>query len=103
MILMIEGHDFHYEMENLCRIFFPYKKIKTVRERVEPEEITAYTGVFERGDEVDLRVWLKIGDQCKEAEQTVAASQAHQDKECERLLAVLLYGLFTDLCGYTPK
>ena len=103
MILMIEGHDFHYEMENLCRIFFPYEKIKTVRERVEPEEITAYTGVFERGDEVDLRVWLKIGDQRKEAEQTVAASQAHQDKECERLLAVLLYGLFTDLCGYTPK
>ena len=27
MTLIIEGHEFHYEMENLCRIFFPYEKI----------------------------------------------------------------------------
>ena len=27
MILYICGHDFHYEMENLCRVFFPNEKI----------------------------------------------------------------------------
>ena len=27
MILWIDGFDRHYEMENLCRIFFPYQKI----------------------------------------------------------------------------
>lgn len=103
MILIIEGHDFHYEMENLCRIFLPYEKITTTRDTDAREEITAYTGVFECGDKVRLHTWLKLGDQTDEAEQTVTAEQAHQDKECERLLAVLLYGLFTKLCQYTPK
>ena len=36
MILWIEGYDRHYEMENLCRIFFPYQKIQVVLGR--PEE-----------------------------------------------------------------
>ena len=28
MILYTDGHPFHYEMENLCRVFFPEEQIK---------------------------------------------------------------------------
>ena len=30
MRLYIAEHPFHYEMENLCRIFFPYHRIETI-------------------------------------------------------------------------
>ena len=30
MRLYIAEHPFHYEMENLCRIFFPYHRIETL-------------------------------------------------------------------------
>lgn len=30
MILKILGHRFHYEIENLCRVFYPFEKIRTV-------------------------------------------------------------------------
>ena len=30
MILRIFGHDFHYECENLCRVYFPNEKINIV-------------------------------------------------------------------------
>ena len=30
MILRIFGHDFHYECENLCRVYYPNEKINIV-------------------------------------------------------------------------
>ena len=30
MLLCVIGHTYQYEMENLCRTFFPAEKIKTV-------------------------------------------------------------------------
>lgn len=43
MILYTDGHPFHYEMENLCRVFFPEEQIKTVAadEPGEPHVTTA--------------------------------------------------------------
>ena len=41
MILWIEGHDRHYEMENLCRIFFPYQKIQVRMGHPEEESALA--------------------------------------------------------------
>ena len=41
MILIIKGHSFHYEMENLCRVFFPYEKINTSAEM--PQDISGQT------------------------------------------------------------
>ena len=32
MILYILGHPYHYEMENLCRVFYPGKKIRVARD-----------------------------------------------------------------------
>ena len=102
MILMIEGHDFHYEMENLCRLFFPYEKIHTTRNLEETGNPQVYTGVFVRKEDVLLRVWVKIGEDKKTAEQVAPCSMLELDKECERLLAVLLFGLFVQMCDLRP-
>lgn len=33
-----EGHNFHFECENLCRVFFPYSPVKRAEEYPPPEE-----------------------------------------------------------------
>lgn len=107
MVLMIEGHDFHYEMENLCRIFFPYQKIVTLRgtrQQAPSDDIIAYTGIFESDGIVTLKVSLQVGQQEESASQQTTSAVWQMEKECERLLAVLLFGLLVKFCGgYFPK
>lgn len=107
MILFVDGHPYHYEMENLCRVFLPYEEIKTVYDLPqvdEPEtEITAYTGLKEQGEQLLILVRLHIGGKQYKAEQTVPIDVLGQDKEAERLMAVLLFGLFEQHCGHRPQ
>lgn len=103
MTLLINGHSYHYEMENLCRLFFPYERIKTVEGRESGDDITAYTGVLRRGDSLILVARLKTGAGQLEKSQTAGADILCQDKECERLLAVLLFDLLVQLCGFRPQ
>ena len=58
MILYICGHDFHYEMENLCRVFFPNEKITvsdTLPESGAPE-VETYLDGASGGYSVRVRV-----------------------------------------------
>ena len=41
MTLLIDGHAFHYEMENLCRVFYPQERIRVVYEPAEDEIVIA--------------------------------------------------------------
>lgn len=36
MLLTLTGHKFHYECENLCRVFFPYSPVRVAEEGREP-------------------------------------------------------------------
>ena len=103
MVLKIERHDFHYEMENLCRIFFPYEKIVTTKDLSLDAPLLAYTGVFSQGNTVRLRARLRMDGQERTAEEAVPAAALRQEKECERRLAVLLFGLLQELCAYRPQ
>lgn len=107
MILIIDGHTFDYEMGNLCRIFFPYQQIhitNTIDYNCN-DEIVAYTGMVHGQESVTLKTALKIGEERRESEKTISVGSDPKDfeNECELQLAVLLYGLFTAMCGYTPK
>ena len=62
MILYICGHDFHYEMENLCRVFFPNEKITvsdTLPESGAPEVETYLDGA---SGGYSVRVRVNVGD-----------------------------------------
>ena len=61
MTLYICGHDFHYETENLCRVFFPNEKITvsdTLPESGRPEVETYLEGA---SGEYTVRVCVNIG------------------------------------------
>lgn len=106
MILLVDGHPYHYEMENLCRVFLPYEEIHTVYEIPEqlPEtETTVYTGLRQQGEEVLLSVRLHMGGRTLEDIQSFPQSVVQQEKEAERLLAVMLFELFAERCGFRPQ
>lgn len=111
MRLYVAGHPFHYEMENLCRIFFPYHRIETVSCGTQPDEmhtleygvLGAYTGMEQSDDGVRLETRLFFGGEEQKAEEYTALSVPKDEKELERRMGVLLFGLLTQACAYTPK
>lgn len=102
MTLITDGHPFHYEMENLCRVFFPYQKIEVVS--AEPESgdsILVYTGRKSTESGVLIAARLNAGSFQKEKSELL--SFAETEKEQERRLAVLLFQLLSEYCGVTPQ
>ena len=100
MTLWIDGHEFRYEMENLCRVFFPDRKIRTADAPCEGWDV--YTGVGTDGADTRVTVRLNLG---KPAEKTALLSpaEASDPREVERRMGVLLWGLLADHCGFRPQ
>ena len=101
MILYTDGHPFHYEMENLCRVFFPEEQIKTVAadEPGEPHVTTALRETL-GGSKGSCEVFLEGERFC--AEELIPAQQAQEEGECERRMAVVLFDVLSRATGYRP-
>ncbi len=100
MTLVIDGHPFHYEMENLCRIFYPRCKI-TVTPEPNGDPVQAYTAL--RSEAGGRRVVVRLCiDGRERAGEELLPPQA-DDREAERRMSVLLWGMFADLTGYRPE
>lgn len=96
MKVYIEGHNFNYETEKLCRIFLPFEKIEFISEGewdaavVRKRMVSGYS----------LYSALKLdGKLIEKTEET----KVSEDKEHERILAVLLYLCFCELTGYSSR
>ena len=105
MILMIDGHSFHYEMENLCRIFFPYQKIEVLHgaENTVEDGLVAYTGLAKKQDGVLLTARFHGNSFSEEKTELLTGQTAESEGEQERHMAILLFELLIRYCGYTPK
>lgn len=106
MVLLVDGHPYHYEMENLCRVFLPYDEIKTVFEATGslPEgETTVYTGIQQKDGQIVITVRLHMGGRLLQDSKSFPESILQMDKEAERLMAVMLFELFAERCGYRPQ
>ncbi|WP_228725048.1 hypothetical protein [Caproicibacter fermentans] len=101
MTLCIDGHEFQYEMENLCRVFFPDQKIISA---VKPGDGTdVYTGAEPCAEGLRIRVRTKLNGSEREAEELLSAKEASDPREVERCLGVLLYRLLSSACGFRPR
>lgn len=106
MILRVLGHGFHYEAENLCRVFFPHEKI-TVKKNGEGEDsLTVTTFMRENNGKADIEVSaLSNGEETKR--KFIAEKGEKSDEEwrsfCEKKMMTELFYLLTDYTGYTPK
>lgn len=102
MILRIFGHDFHYECENLCRVYFPNEKINIVYDG-DGEDIKE---VITRCEPTDggnkLTVTVKLDGAEKSLEESVFAPECELRVKSELKTAQLIYALMSEMTGYTP-
>lgn len=96
MTLVVIGHNFRYETENVIRIFFPLEKINVVDEL--PEETDDCVITYLKDGVIGCEVNLFFGNGKREA-----SVINKNEKEQELILARLLYDIFTSLTGIVPS
>lgn len=92
MNLYVKNHNFHFELENLTRLFFPNEKITVIRDFSEPQPPYIYT---EFSDKITISV--NIGSFNK----SETAVKKLTDDDNELVSAQLLYKLLCDFTGLT--
>lgn len=92
MNLYVKNHNFHFELENLTRLFFPNEKITVIRDFSEIQPPYIYTEV---SDEITISV--NIGSFNK----SETAVKKLTDDDNELVSAQLLYKLLCDFTGLT--
>lgn len=104
MILRILDHKFHYEMENLCRVFFPQEKIKVVYlEDTASDNKIVSTTLEKTGDGFQFSAKIDIGLESVTCTRKIDDSNSLDSSECERQMALALYTALTKITGYTPS
>ncbi len=101
MLLINKNNSFHYEMENLIRVFLPDIKI------IRSEEIAAgedYCQLSLEGEKIDISLCLEgktyeISDSFSIENKVFSESD---DSFFERKMAVMLFDMLREITGYTP-
>lgn len=92
MNLYVKNHNFHFELENLTRLFFPNEKITVIRDFSEPQPPCIYTEVSDK-----ITILVNIGSFNK----SETAVKRLTDDDNELVSAQLLYKLLCDFTGLT--
>ena len=92
MNLYVKNHNFHFELENLTRLFFPNEKITVIRDFSEPQPPYIYTEVSDK-----ITITVNIGSFNK----SETAVKKLTDDHNELVSAQLLYKLLCDFTGLT--
>lgn len=102
MILRIFGHDFHYECENLCRVYFPNEKINIVYgdDGNDEKEIVTVCTAVDGGNELTVRA--DICGAVKELSATVIAPEEELRDKSELKTAQMIFEILSEITGYTP-
>jgi len=100
MILVIDNHKFHYEMENLCRVFFPYEKITVTNEDNEEDSKKAITGLSQADDVYNISVTVSVSGESVVKNQT--ADKDSTEDELEIMMARNLFDALCEITGYVP-
>ena len=100
MTIYTENHPYHYEMENLVRLFFPNEKIIVAAKPGDIDD-TRYiiTSLKKNGDKLHISAELHFGDYTKEDSVSISLSGDDTEKETEREMAVVLYKLLSEYTG----
>lgn len=95
MLLIIDNHEFHYETENLCKMFFPKEKVTVVHQCEIPATNFVYTAI-KNGE-------ILVSANVNGNEKNAKTALENDIKENERKMAVLIYNILSFLTGICPK
>ena len=101
--LLLIGHPFAYEMENLCRVFFPQDKIEVITQQeaqtVEGDFVS--TALSETGNWVKITVKLFYSGRETELTENIPLSAGYGERQ--RQMGVLLFRLLSKRLGAVPQ
>lgn len=104
MFISMQGHDFHFELENISRLFLPREPIRHGGpEQMPADGIKAYTLSEPREIDTLLTVRLMLDDFDEQLQETVSNSAVSYKDDCELAMATLLYRLLVKLTGLTQS
>ena len=98
MHLYLRGQDYHFELENVCRLFLPLEKVVTHHDE-EPSEtdgLIIQCDMAPNGEEVSLSCRVRLDGFDETSTKDVA-----READCELELCTLLYHLLVKLLGFT--
>ena len=98
MIIYIKNHDFHYETENLTRVFFPNEKIEVISDVTDILTPPYIFTEFDSGENIQITAKIRIG----EYSDTRKAEFSNNENDLELELALLIYDLLVKYTGITP-
>lgn len=105
MKIYIINHNFHYEIENLTRVFFPNEKIEIIKDSFPNEVDTDYilTEIDnENGKNVSVKINLgNVIDSCTDLVELENFKEDYTAEQ-ERKMAICLYKLLTAYTGMIP-
>lgn len=96
MLLNLCGHDFHYECENLCRVFYPNDSVRIVYDADDPAALTSRMEAVAGG--------FRLSASWDGARETLfVPSDAPRLAEAQELAAAkTIFLLLQERTGYTP-
>ena len=102
MKLELKGHNFRYECEKICRIFFPAEKIAFAEngEEIPDESRNVYTEIEKNGEE--YRFSCKAVIDGKENAYSFVSDLSVDDADEEKELAKAIVKVLSDITGITP-
>ncbi len=94
------NNQFHYETENLIRLFFPNDKITVLKEPPDTKQLPFITALTEETDSgIKIKVSAEAEGFFSEGEAFAEADPEELEKTTERKLAVCLYDQLVKLTG----
>ncbi len=104
MHLYLQGHDFHFELENVSRLFLPLEKIVTHPDGSSVEEVDGLRVIATMADDpqgAKLTCRVTVDGFNEERTSTVVDTGEDFRDACELELCTLLYHLLAQLLGFT--
>ena len=100
MILYVNNHIYHYELENLCRVFFPFSDLTVTEEKPDlSDDLICVTE--SRNADIEITVSVKLGDISKTEKNTLP--QDTDTHTLELTAARMLFTILVNMLEYAPK
>ncbi len=102
MILRIFGHDFHYEAENLCRVYFPNEKINIVYDDSgdDSKQVITKCEPVEGGNIITVEAM--IDGKIRKVQTEILVPENELRDKSELKTAQLMFSVLSDITGYMP-
>ena len=102
MILRIFGHDFHYECESLCRVYYPNEKINIVYDESGDDKKTVVTRCIPIDGGNRIEVEAVVDGEFRALNAEVFSSDEELCDKSELKMCRLIFEALSDITGYTP-